>query len=507
MNLTRDAQAAAQIDAICDAVEAEFRAGELVSDQQWSSRAEDWLSRVEPKRRDWLSQELQALRDDLIGQSTNAESASGGVIPKGVAVSTWRAVHSCPALQDLTFNARSQLATQMQPAAFDADQSLLRAGSPAPGLFLLTEGSVEVICGEGPDRQVIDVDGPGGVLGEMSLLTGYPCSADVRAASPVKALFLPAPALRQLRETRDEFDLAFSRLVSQRLGARHRDALCGKNLHGYLLQRCVGTGAMGVVYRAEQVSDRTTVALKMLRHRFVASPNVVNRFQQEAALLQRLQHDNIISLRDHFVAFHTRFIALDYYDGADLRSVLSQLGAIPGATARAILGQIAAGLRHAHQCGVLHLDLKPANVLVNRAGHIAITDFGLSRLVGAEQTDRTLVGTPAYMPPEQFLMTDIGAHCDWYAFGCVAAELLSGNRLFDANQSSALLDQKFQPPESGRFGSSTDEALAECIRSALQPVIADRRLDLGHIAAWSRPVPELTSRLAESSFQPPDTVG
>ena len=133
------------------------------------------------------------------------------------------------------------------------------------------------------------------------------------------------------------------------------------------------------------------------------------------------------------------------------------------------MGQIASGLIYAHGEGVLHLDLKPANILVNQAGRVAITDFGLSRLIESESEDRTLVGTPVYMPPEQFLMEDVGPHCDWYAFGCIMHELLTGKRLFRDNDSSALLDAKFSAPTSAwPLVDQADDDLLACLRGALE---------------------------------------
>ncbi len=193
---------------------------------------------------------------------------------------------------------------------------------------------------------------------------------------------------------------------------------------------------MGVVYEAEHENSGTSRALKMLRHRFIYSPRVVSRFDQEAELLQQLQHPNIVALHEHFIAYRTRFIVLDLYDGADLRKVVRHHGPIRESVVRGVLGQIAAGLRYAHQHGVLHLDLKPANVLIDKQGHVAITDFGLSRLIESDGCDQECVGTPVYMPPEQFMMTNVGPHSDWYSFGCIAYEMMSGKRLFQDHESS-----------------------------------------------------------------------
>jgi serine/threonine protein kinase len=196
-------------------------------------------------------------------------------------------------------------------------------------------------------------------------------------------------------------------------------------------------------------------------------------------------------MRGHFVAYRTRFIVLDLCDGADLRQLLRRSGPLGEEIARGILGQIAAGLQHAHRHGILHLDLKPANVLVDRAGQVAITDFGLGRLIESDGCDKEVVGTPLYMPPEQFAMTDVGPHCDWYSLGCMAYELLTGERLFGAEDSRNLLRQKSRIPSESWPAVSASEDYRQSIRTALQPLVDHREIDLDEVATWARPVPEL----------------
>ena len=496
MELTPEAKAIAQLDAICDQFEGALHAGDVDLDAGQSDSLDGWVKRAAPPWQSWLREELAALREER-RRSLRQSHDSSDDVPDDVCRDAWRAVSRCPTFEDLSYELRLALSRLVESRRFDTGSVLLRSGQPASGLYLITEGRVQVAQGENADipdggRREIDSDEAGALLGEMSLLTGYPCSADVVATTPVRAMMLPLAAFDSLRGASPELEIALSRLVSQRLGHHRHDALCGKSLGGYRLQRCIGRGAMGVVYEAVRESDQAPCALKMLPHRFLFRPDVVSRFEQETELLRQLEHPNIVAFRGHFVAYRTRFIGLELYDGADLQTVIRRLGGIGEATARAVLGQIASGLIYAHGEGVLHLDLKPANILVNQAGRVAITDFGLSRLIESESEDRTLVGTPVYMPPEQFLMEDVGPHCDWYAFGCIMHELLTGKRLFRDNDSSALLDAKFSAPTSASpLVDQGDDDLLACLRGALEPMVKDRRLDLELVATWARPVPEL----------------
>jgi serine/threonine protein kinase len=160
-----------------------------------------------------------------------------------------------------------------------------------------------------------------------------------------------------------------------------------------------------------------------------------------------------------------------------------------------VLGQVAAGLKCAHDQGITHLDLKPANLLIDRRGRVAITDFGLSRLMESDGCDGEVVGTPIYMPPEQFMMANIGPHCDWYSLACVAYEMITGEPLFESQDSAGFLDDKLRVPSSSWPAFDASDELREHLRLALQPVAEDRRIDLEQIAAWSDPVPEFADIL------------
>ncbi|MCG8650710.1 MAG: protein kinase [Pirellulales bacterium] len=494
MPLKPDAEAVARLDAICDEYEEAIRSGKIEIDDETLHSLETWVQRTSPELRSWLREELCELRQCLLSRDDSEESQ---LLPQfdDIDDRSWQAVQSCDTFGPLSELAKSLLAGSLESRCFETGDLLLKSGEHAQGLFLITEGEVQVTAGAGEGGHQIDTDGAGAVLGEMSLITGYPCSADVVATAPTKALVLPVDAFETLRQAHPEIEISLSQLVSDRLGHRRRDALCGKVLGGYRLDRCISSGAMGVVYVAHQAADGTRRALKMLRHRFISSPRVISRFDREVELLQRLEHPNIIKLCGHFIAYRTRFMVLEFIDGPDLRTVIRRLGRLPESSVRKLLGQIAAGLQYAHLQGVLHLDLKPANLLINHQGRISITDFGLSRLIESDGGDRDCVGTPHYMPPEQFMMADLGPHCDWYAFACIAYELLTGQRLFQSDESPQFLDDKLRTPSAAwpRFEASA--TLSRQVRAALQPMPMHRRLDLDKIAAWAQPAPEIVQAL------------
>ena len=484
------ARAIAEFDAICDEFEQACKQDPSLRYSEDMAILDPWVERAMPELQSRLKEELIALHQEL--QST-LEFGTPEPIPSGVAEESWLAVTDCVTFQALSHDAKVALAKSIRPKKFEVGELILELEQPASGLHLITEGSVDIIGGRGNDRHLIDKDGIGSVLGEMSMLTGHPCSADVVVTNDVHALVLTTKAYQSLRTQHPEIEIALSQLVSDRLGHRSRDALCGKTLEGFRLEHCLSSGAMGVVYQAIDESNGVRRALKMMRHRFIYRPRVIHRFDQEADLLRQLEHPNIVSMRGHFVAYRTRFIVLDLYEGSDLRQVLCEHGPIDESISRRLLGQIAAGLSHAHESGILHLDLKPANILVNQEGHVAITDFGLGRLVEFDGVDNEVVGTPIYMPPEQFSMRNIGPHCDWYAFGCLAYEVLTGRHLFQSKKMAQLRLRKLRLPASQWTELRLSQELRIHLESALQPLVKNRTLDLRAIAKWAAPVPELVA--------------
>lgn len=484
---------AAHIAVIKKRFEAAMRAGETIEG------IDIWLRQVPEHVRPQLRDELQRCEADINPSSVetqvlSSDAAVGRVQPKDLftagTLSSKEAVGGCRTFQGLAPDAIADLERALEPRSFRSGTLLLEQGEKAKGLYLILGGSVDIVDTKTGER--IDCDGAGSVLGEMSLLTGQPCSAQVLATSDVEALVLALDGYESLKKDHPELEIALSQLVSDRLGGRRHDALCGKLIGDYRLTHCINRGGMGVVYEAERKETGEPVALKMLRHRFIYDDQMKGRFDQEAELLEDLMHPNIISFRDHFLAFRTRFLVLDLCDGSDLFRVLQLRGGLDEETTRSILGQIADGLLYAHDAGVIHRDLKPGNVLVDRQGVVKITDFGLSKLLESEALERKAVGTPSYMPPEQFRGDAVGPHYDWYALGCLACEMLTGDILFQGNNWMEIFDAKRRRTPSKQWPDiDASDELKGIIHDALHPEANDRRMDLQAMSRWSQPVGHL----------------
>jgi serine/threonine-protein kinase len=190
-----------------------------------------------------------------------------------------------------------------------------------------------------------------------------------------------------------------------------------------------------------------------------------------------------------FAAFHTYFLALEFCDGTTLDHVLSATGPLPESAVRKIAGQLAAGLGYAHRAGVMHRDLKPANAMVTHEGTVRLMDFGLAQPVAerAGLGEGAMVGTPAYMAPEQLLGQPLTLAADLFAFGAMIWEMLVGRRLMGQATIRQLLSAHaaWMPPKIRESLPEVSDELASVIEACLARSPADRRVDLSALAAWS----------------------
>ncbi len=209
----------------------------------------------------------------------------------------------------------------------------------------------------------------------------------------------------------------------------------------------LGRGGFAVVYQARDVELDRIVALKVLRPALSDDPDFVARFKQEARAVARLKHPNIVTVYDATQIDGQLIIAMQYVEGRTLRDELQARGALPFDQALAILEQIAAALDYAHQHGVVHRDVKPANILLedtDQGVHATLLDFGLAKAMEASAaltSQGTLLGSPEYMAPEQSdpnRANEIGPATDRYALGIVAYQLLTGRVPFPGNTPATL---------------------------------------------------------------------
>ncbi|MBN6057938.1 serine/threonine protein kinase, partial [Nonomuraea sp. RK-328] len=213
---------------------------------------------------------------------------------------------------------------------------------------------------------------------------------------------------------------------------------------GYVLLDEIGAGGMGTVWRARHRDTGDVVAVKLLRDGLAADQDLVLRFIQERQVMRTLRHPNIVTVRDFVVEGERLALVMDLVEGGDLRALIQRRGTLPPAEAAALLVQTAGALTSAHEIGVVHRDVKPGNVLLDRAtGQVRLTDFGVARILygpGITQTS-AVIGTPVYLAPEVADGDAATPAVDVYALGLILYELLAGRPPFVGEHPMVLIRQ------------------------------------------------------------------
>jgi ligand-binding sensor domain-containing protein len=223
----------------------------------------------------------------------------------------------------------------------------------------------------------------------------------------------------------------------------------GKTLGPYQILEQVGQGGMATVFRAYQPSMDRYVAVKILPRHLSEDKSFVGRFSQEARTLARLQHPHILPVHDYGEEDGLTYLVMRYVQAGTLKDLIARQGPLPLDDAARILEQVGRALDYAHSQGVLHRDIKPSNVLVDERGDTFLTDFGIAKLV-AETAQFTasgaIIGTPAYMAPEQGMAEPVDHRCDIYALGVVLYELVTGRVPYEAETPLAVMLKHINDP-------------------------------------------------------------
>jgi hypothetical protein len=385
-----------------------------------------------------------------------------------------------------------EIESSMTERRFATGEPLMRQGDPGDCLMVIQNGHVEVSVVPDGERHVLKRSGAGEVFGEMALLTREPRTASVVALEPVTALVLAVDDFHRLARREPALAEVLSRLTAQRLGGGTHDALSGKAFHGYTIRKRLGRGGMAVVYEADEEGTGRRVALKMMSHRFAFHEAAKRRFQQEADLIASFEHPNIARMFGRFEAFHTFFIVMELCDGASLDRILDRRGRLDADDSRRILGQLASALAYAHGRDVVHRDVKPSNVMVNRDGVVKLMDFGLARplLEGRGDTGGTLAGTPPYLAPEQLAEEPFGTAADVFSLGALAWEMVTGKTLFAAKDFATLRKEHdaWKVPDPAAALPGGDPDLVDFLSASLDRDPRRRPESLDRVIAWAAPV-------------------
>jgi class 3 adenylate cyclase/cell division septation protein DedD len=233
----------------------------------------------------------------------------------------------------------------------------------------------------------------------------------------------------------------------------------------------LGSGGMGIVYKVRDLETGEIVALKILKPEIASDPDVQENFKRELCLARKITHRNVCRIHEFTRSNGTAYTSMEFVEGESLLSKLARSGSLPLNEALDIARQICAGLREAHAQGIVHRDLKPANIMLDRSGTVKIMDFGIARMVHREgPMTGTIVGTPAYMAPEQAELKPVGPCTDIYALGLLLYEMITGVQAFTGDTPVAVAlkqirEYPFRPRElMPQLTRAVDSVVMKCLQ-------------------------------------------
>ncbi len=371
-------------------------------------------------------------------------------------------------LQDLEFEALKDIAQRIRFQSFSEGETLIRRGEQGDRLYIVFDGRVEVRVPNivsGSDRCI--QLGKGAVLGEISMLTHQPYSAEVIALRDTGTFYLDRTQFNELVAQYASFAENMTQLMGERLAHDEEFSRVGH----YSLQRKLGEGNTSIVFDAFDPTLNRHVAVKMLKYELSHNKAFIKRFEREARTIASLSHPNILQVHAIIDEYSTRFMVMEKLHGWDLDYIIKEKGPLSVAHTRGVLYQVATALAYAHtygEQGVIHRDIKPSNIFIDEGGNVKLTDFGVS--CPPLRDMHYIVGTPLYLAPEIIKMETVDGRADIYALGVTAFYMLTGRHPFVATTVEKVLKRHLNdaPPDVRSIRPDIDDDMADFIQRAME---------------------------------------
>jgi len=367
-----------------------------------------------------------------------------------------------------------------------AGERFITQGEKGDTAYIIQRGSCVVNLEKGGELYCLGHLCEGDIVGEMALLTGEPRSAHASAETDMELLTLNRAVFDEISKNHPDLLNFMTELVTERLDSNKKTA--DKVIGKYVATDIIGRGGYSIVYKGIHVELNMSAAIKMLKHNLATDADFLANFRNEAKTVASLNHENIIKVYDIEELYRTIFMIVEHLEGENMDDLLQRTRRITVPRAVDFLMQICSGLSYAHERGIIHQDIKPANIYIQPGDRLKILDFGLACPKGAENTD--IEGTPFYMAPEQIEAETVDQRTDIYALGITAYEMVTGKRPFPEDDLIALEEMHLNEdiPDPGDIVSDLPVGLRRFILKACRRDPRERYQDVNEALEALRPL-------------------
>ncbi|MFH1709047.1 MAG: FHA domain-containing serine/threonine-protein kinase [Planctomycetota bacterium] len=265
------------------------------------------------------------------------------------------------------------------------------------------------------------------------------------------------------------------------------DEMLGERIAGYKILQRLGEGGMGKVYKARQISMDRVVALKVLSEKVTRDAAYVKAFIHEARVAGQLNHTHVVNVHDFGKTDEDiYYLSMEFVDGENVQAILERKGRLTAAESVVIVTQVAGALKYAHKNSIIHSDIKPQNILLDRAGSVKVADLGLAKIYGKGTFDSdpdVVMGTPYYMSPEQATKGKVDHRTDIYSLGATMYHMLTGRVPFEGDTVLSILTKQVTEPvvSPRKYDVTISESLAKVVMWMMAKNPADRPADMGAV--------------------------
>ncbi len=393
-----------------------------------------------------------------------------------------------PLFEAIPYAAMFRLLSEARSRRLASGEKLISQGDEGDTFFIIRGGHCLVTMERAGVRHLIGRLGPGDIVGEMAILTGAKRNADVVADTDLEVIEIRGDTFDEVCCEFPEVRTFLTRLVTDRLSTAllTTDRTIGK----YIINEVLGEGGCSIVYKGAHSSLKMPVAIKMLKHELAMEPHFFEAFRNEAGIIAQLDHENILKVYDVEELYRTFFIIMEYVQGESLTRMLIQRETLAVEMIVDYVIQIVAGLSHAHERGIIHRDIKPGNIIINKDNRVKIVDFGFACARGTR--DSHVKGTPYYLSPEQITGEPVDERTDIYSLGIMLYEMLVGDRPCEAVDTIEILSShlKEDVPEPRSILSDIPDELNTLVVKCTRRDPEERYRNMGQILRDIEPLAE-----------------